>query len=117
MSTSEVFVISETPSLASALVELLEADGLPVVAVHDLGVVGEMRSVESKQQPPVLICASNGFHCESARRWRDGELNDSDLVVVGTRDPELRSHGHLHVVPLPLHPHELLDLVHSLLHN
>jgi len=36
-------------------------------------------------------------------------------VVVGTRDPALRSAGRLHVVRLPLEPQKLLELVRDLL--
>jgi len=116
MPASEVFVIGETPSLASALVGLLEADGLPVIEVHDIEVAEEIETAHGcREGHPVLICASNGFHCESAQRWKKSSLKDSDLVVVGTRDPLLRSTGHLHVVPLPMRPGELLELVHRLL--
>jgi hypothetical protein len=107
-------VIGETPSLASALVELLETEGVSVVAVRDLCEAEALAGKGPGRGRPLLISASNGHYCPTARKWREGSLRDSELVVVGTRDPELRSSGHLHVVPLPLVPGEFLELVREL---
>ena len=107
-------VIGETPSLASALVELLETEGVGVVSVGDLREVEALAGKGPLAAHPLLISASNGHYCPTARRWREGCLRDSDLIVVGTRDPGLRSAGHLHVVSLPLVPDEFLTLVREL---
>lgn len=109
-----VVVIGETPSLASALVELLETEGVGVIAVRDLREAEAMARKGPLPPRPLLISASNRHSCPTARRWRMGSLHESDLVVVGTRDPMLRSSGRLHVVPLPLVPEEFLTLVRDL---
>jgi hypothetical protein len=114
MAESAVVVIGETPSLASALVELLETEGVRVVAVHDLREAELLAGKDPLPAHPLLISASNGHYCPTARQWPEGSLRDSELVVVGTRDPDLRSCGRLHVVPLPLVPTEFLDLVREL---
>jgi len=107
-------VVGETPSLASALVDLLRSEGLAVGVVRD---VREAAALPPKapSAPRLFISASNSRHCETADRWQAGWLEGTDLIVVGTRDPDLRSEGRLHIVPLPLIPAEFLALVRSLL--
>ena len=109
-----VVVIGETASLAAALVELLETEGVGVVAVRDLQEAETLAGKGPVPPRPLLISASNGHYCPTARRWPEGSLRDSELVVVGTRDPGLRSSGRLHVVPLPLVPADFLNLVREL---
>lgn len=112
--SATVLVVAETPSLARSISDLLEIEGFRVRSVtdprqelsHELD--GEGRSVS------LVICASNGFGCETARRWMRGEVSDLDLVVVGSRDPDLRSGAHIYVVGLPLAPDAFLTLVHHL---
>ncbi|HXQ48698.1 MAG TPA: hypothetical protein VN842_02825 [Thermoplasmata archaeon] len=114
MDECAVVVIGETASLAAALVELLETEGVGVVAVRDLQEAETLAGKGPVPPHPLLISASNGHYCPTARRWPEGPLRDSELVVVGTRDPGLRSTGRLHVVPLPLVPSEFLNLVREL---
>jgi hypothetical protein len=109
-----VVVVGETPSLAASLVELLEADGVSVVSVRELREAEALVRSGSLEPRPLVISASNRHYCLTARRWRMGSLKESELVVVGTRDPLLRSSGRLHVVPLPLIPEEFLGLVRNL---
>ncbi len=111
---AEVLVVEETPSLAGSLVGLLEADGLAVRRFADLH-GAESYHADGHVPHPVVVVASNGHDCPSAHRWALGPLREAALVVIGTRDPELRSAGRLHVVRLPLEPNGLLDLVRGLL--
>jgi len=114
MPETGVVVVGETPSLAASLVELLETDGVRVVSVHELREAEALVREGSLDPRPLVISASNRHYCPTARRWRMGSLRDSELVVVGTRDPLLRSSGRLHVVALPLIPEEFLGLVREL---
>lgn len=107
---TEVLVIEETASLAASLVSLLESEGLVVRALPDLG-AAERYHAASGRPHPVVVVASNTHLSPSAARWGLGPLRSSTLVVVGTRDPALRSSGRLHVVHLPLDPERLLELV------
>jgi hypothetical protein len=111
---TEVLVVEETPSLAGSVVSLLEAEGLTVSAFPDLA-GAEGYHDRSGLSHPLVVVASNGHYCPTASRWALGALGEADLVVVGTRDPALRSAGRLHVVHLPLEPERFLDLVHRLL--
>jgi hypothetical protein len=110
----DVIVIEETPSLARSVVTLLESDGLQVAPVHSVREVPGLLAADPSDCP-VLVSASNGHYCESARRWVDGELGEGHLVVVGTRDPLLQSKGRLHVIALPLQPAQLIELIRKLL--
>lgn len=116
MTSPDVIVVEETPSLARSLVTLLESDGLEVTPAHLLREIPGLLGVEGAD-PPVLVIASNSHYCESARRWAEGGLGDGELVVVGTRDPLLHSRGRLHVVSLPLDPVQLIALIRSLLRS
>ena len=107
-------MVDETPSLGGSVVALLEADGLAVRRFADLH-GAESYHTGAGGSHPVVVVASNAHYCPSASRWALGALRDADLVVVGTRDPALRSAGRLHVVRLPLEPQNLLELVRDLL--
>jgi hypothetical protein len=111
---AEVLVVEETPSLGGSVVSLLEADGLAVRTFADLHAAESYHARAGAPHPLVLV-ASNGHFCPSASRWALGDLRDAHLVVVGTRDPALRSAGRLHFVRLPLEPEGLLELVHGLM--
>ena len=113
---SEVLVVDETPSLGGSVVSLLEADGLAVRRFADLHGAESYHSGAGGSHP-VVVVASNAHYCPSASRWALGALRDAHLVVVGTRDPALRSAGRLHVVRLPLEPAGFLELVRALLGN
>jgi hypothetical protein len=111
---TEVLVVDETPSLGSSVVALLESDGVRVRRFPDLA-GAEGYHARAGAPHPVVVVASNAHYSPSAGRWALGGLRDSHLVVVGTRDPALRSAGRLHVVRLPLEPEGLLGLLRSLL--
>lgn len=111
---AEVLVVDETPSLGGSVVALLEADGLAVRRFADFH-GAESYHAAANALHPVVVVASNAHYCPSASRWALSALRDADLVVVGTRDPALRSAGRLHVVRLPLEPERLLELVRGLL--
>jgi hypothetical protein len=111
---AEVLVVEETPSLAGSVVSLLESDGLTVRAFPDLH-DAESYHARAGAPHPLVVVASNTHYCPTASRWALGDLRDAHLVIVGTRDPALRSAGRLHVVRLPLEPRGLLELIHGLL--
>jgi len=115
MNAEEVLVVDETPSLGGSVVALLESEGLAVRRFADLH-GAESYHTATGAPHTVVVVASNTHYCPSAGRWALGALRDADLVVVGTRDPALRSAGRLHVVPLPLDPQGLLELVRGFLH-
>ena len=102
-----VLVVGETPSLGRAIVELLEADGLSVQFVLDVK--------QARGRYPAVVAACNNVYCSTFRTWLRGELPDSELVVVGTRDPLVRSSSGVHQVDLPLRPKNLLAVVNRLL--
>ncbi len=116
MVTAEVLVVEETPSLASSLVAFLEAHGIPVRRFPGLS-AAESYHAGGCVAHPLVVVASNSHYCSSANRWCQGPLREADLVVVGTRDPALRSSDGLHVVRLPLEPARLLELVQGILHR
>ena len=109
----EVLVVDETPSLGSSLVSLLEAEGLPFRRFAALP-AAEIYHERSGTAHPVVVVASNAHYCPTASRWALGDLRHAHLIVVGTRDPALRSAGRLHVVRLPLEPERFLELVRGL---
>lgn len=109
----EVLVVDEAASLGSALVALLEVEGLRVRRFPDL-VAAEAHQQGAGGPLPVLVVASNAHQSPSLTRWPQGSLRDAKLVIVGTRDPTLTSHGALHVIRLPLDPGRLLELVRQL---
>ena len=114
MPAHEVLVVDETPSLGGSVVSLLEADGLAVRRFADLH-GAESYHTGTGIPHHLVVVASNTHYCPSAGHWALGSLRDADLVVVGTRDPALRSAGRLHVVRLPLEPPRFLELIRGLL--
>jgi hypothetical protein len=110
---SEVLVVEETPSLAGSIVSLLESEGYPARPFADLRGAEEYH-VRAGLDHPVVVVASNTHFCPTASRWALGPLRDAALIVVGTRDPALRSAGRLHVLALPLRTDGLLDAVRRL---
>jgi hypothetical protein len=111
---AEILLVEETASLAGSLGALLEADGFSVRRFPAIGDAEAFHAAEPRPHP-VVVVASNAHFCPSAGRWPLGPLREAALLVVGTRDPALRSSGRLHVVRLPLEPEELLRLVRGLL--
>jgi len=110
---AELLVVDETPSLGGSIVSLLETEGYAVRRFADLH-GAESYHTGSGGPHPVVVVASNTHYCGSASRWALGSLHDANLVVVGTRDPALRSAGRLHVVHLPLEPPKFVELIRSL---
>ncbi len=110
----ELLVVEETPSLAGSIVSLLEAEGVRIRTFPDLA-EAEAYHARAGALHPLVLVASNAHYSPSTSRWALGVLRDAHLVVVGTRDPALRSAGRLHVVRLPLEPAALLRLVRELL--
>lgn len=115
MMQEKVELIAETPSLAGAIQELLEADGIEVKVALDFSQAARDVGATGSHPPPLLLVACNAHHCDSARRWRRSPLGRRPLLVVGARDPELHDGGQLHLVSLPLQPRQLLRQVHELL--
>lgn len=111
MGEASVVVVGETPSLGRALVDLLEADGLSVQYRTSL----ESSGTPGAGAPTVIVVASNTPYCATARRWLDGELGTSRLVVVGSRDPRVAPGSGIHRVPLPLRAAPFLQTVRGLL--
>jgi hypothetical protein len=115
MTGRAILVSGENPSLASALADLFLADDLPLSVVRSLDELVGPEGDRSSPEASVVVLASRGYRSPTAREWATGRWPDSDLVVVGSRDPGLRSRGRFHVVPLPLVPAELLSMVRWLL--
>ncbi len=111
MAEPSIVVVGETPSLGRALVDLLEADGLSVQYRPHL----ESAGVPGSGPAPVIVVASNTPYCATARRWLDGELGSSRLVVVGSRDPRVAPGSGIHRVSLPLRAAPFLQTVRGLL--
>jgi hypothetical protein len=110
-----VLVVRENPSLASALADLFQADGLTVSTVRSLEELGHAPEGPVSRQSTIVVVASKGFESPTTREWATGKWSGTDLVLIGARDPGLRSRGRFHVVRLPLVPKELLRLIRSLL--
>ena len=108
MTSAEVVVVGETPSLGRSIVDLLHAEGVPCRLVHDL-------TPADLGARSVVVVACNESYCVTARRWSRGEMPGHRLVVVGARDPLLDSMRGLDVVPLPLRAGPLVALVRRLL--
>ncbi len=117
MPAGTILVVRENPSLASALADLFQADGLAVSTVRSLEELSRGPAGELRPSAAIVVVASKGFDSPTTREWATGKWNDTDLVLIGARDPGLRSRGRFHVVPLPLVPKELLRMVHSLLES
>ncbi len=106
MSTG-VLVVGETPSLGRAIVDVLEAGGIPAQFVLD--------SNESKESYRAVVAACNAPYCSTVRKWLRGELPGSSLVVVGTRDPLALTSPGVRRIDLPLRPKSFVAVVRSLL--
>jgi len=113
MSAPGVLVVGETPSLGRSIADLLEASGVPARYVDNVASAEPLASLASRY--PVVISACNERVCATARRWVLGALPDVELVVVGSRDPQIPRARQVHLVPLPLLPVRLLGMVHALL--
>ena len=111
MEETSVLVVGETPSLGRALVDLLEADGVSVRYLPNLG-DSEKSRVEA---PSVIVVASNSPYCSTARRWLGGEFSASRLVVVGSRDPMVSPVSGIYRISLPLQAAPFLQTVRLLL--
>ncbi|MGC2033909.1 MAG: hypothetical protein WA761_00515 [Thermoplasmata archaeon] len=112
MGESAVLVVGETPSLGRSIVDLLEAENVPVRLVRDVDEEPSLLSLSSRF--PIVIAACNGYICTTARRWARGELPDVAMIVVGARDPELAFMPGIHTVSLPLRPNPFLSLVRAI---
>lgn len=111
MPGSRVLVVAETPSLARSLSYLLESAGIPTDTVAALE-GGESRATATEPVGhSLIIAASSGPYCATARRWIQGGFPGTELIVVGSRDPTLASAPHIRQVDLPLRPGDLLELV------
>lgn len=110
----EVVVVAETPSLGSAVYELLSSGGLEVVLAKDLDDAILHHGRSEAELPKVLVSAPANRYSETARHWADGPFRRVPLVVVGTRDPGLPGAERMHFVTLPLSPPDLLELVRRL---
>jgi hypothetical protein len=113
MEGAEVLVIGETPSLGRAIADLLESSDLAVRYARDVATEVPLENFAGRF--PVVVAASTGLACATARRWSRGELPGAELVVVGERDATVSARDHLHFVSLPLRPQEFLELVRRLL--
>lgn len=109
----EVLIVAETPGLARAIGELLGSDhlgcryvrGLPELTAETPGTPGA---------PALIIAASDAPDSPTARAWIRGELPDTELIVVGTRDPTIGSAPGIHLLRLPLPPKLFLRFVRAL---
>lgn len=110
----QVWVISETPSLSQAVLDLLRTVGFDTEVVHRLEEAEVLERAKPSPQPPVLVSASNRVLCESYHRWRQSPLHSSAMIVLGGRDPTLNGEANLYVVRLPLRTFDFLDLVQRL---
>ena len=115
MSDARVLIVAETPSLARSLSYLLEAAGIATDTVPTLEPVAQSASAGPARPADLIIAASNGPYCVTARRWSPAEYPGTQLIVVGSRDPSIASVPKIHRVGLPLRPAALLDLVHEYL--
>lgn len=111
MPDSRVLVVAETPSLARSLNYLLESAGIPTDTVASLEDGGARPSATEGGGHPLIIAASSGPYCATARRWVQGGFPGTELIVVGSRDPTLANARRIHQVDLPLKPGDLLELV------
>jgi hypothetical protein len=112
MELAPILVVGETPSLGRSIVDLLESGSLPCQFVLDLEEVGPLANLSERY--PVVVAACNEAYCSTVRRWSRGEFPRVSFVVVGSRDPALRSVPGLRTIPLPLVPDRLLSVIRSL---
>lgn len=109
MSSSDLVVVAETPSLGRSVLDLLESGGHSGRLVLDLP--SELPTDWVRSNDPVVVVACNAAFCRTARRWARGEFPSVRLVVVGSRDPVLATLPQVEVVGLPLNPSALLTAV------
>jgi hypothetical protein len=117
MAHPRVLVVGETPSLATAVEVLLYAEAIPTSSVPAADLLRRLKLVRASSRFPVVVAACNEPSCQTARFWTDEAFPGVNLVVVGGRDPSVRSAGRLHLVRLPLDPSEFIALVRTLLRD
>jgi len=107
-----VLVVGETPSLGRSIVDLLESEGVPARYTDELPREGTVASRGGRF--PVVVAASNGHYCATARQWGANVGAGTALIVVGSRDPYVPL-AHIELVALPLVPSRFLLRIRSLL--
>ncbi|MGA8542037.1 MAG: hypothetical protein WB947_00620 [Thermoplasmata archaeon] len=112
MGPSPVLVVGETPSLGRSVADLLESGNIPYRFVY--AIESEIPLETLFERYPVVISACNEVFCSTARRWSRGELPGVRLIVVGSRDPALRSMSGLRQLSLPVLPARLRSLLRTL---
>ncbi|HTT14777.1 MAG TPA: hypothetical protein VMG81_03240 [Thermoplasmata archaeon] len=105
-------MVGETPSLGRSIVDLLESVGIPARFALDVDAVAPLETLGRRH--PLLVVASNGYFCATARRWSQGAIPGVALVVVGSRDPAVAVLRGIHRIPLPLVPDQLVTTVRGL---
>jgi hypothetical protein len=115
MPARTALVIGETPSLATAVADLLLADGLDVVLLSTLADGETWAATAEPGALFVVVAAANGHRCETVLRWPESALHQCDLVVVGAREVDRTYRPRLHIVPLPLDPRQFVALIRGLL--
>lgn len=113
MPDSRVLVVAETPSLARSLSYLLEAAGIATDTVNSLEGTEGKSGLPGTGPYALVIAASSGPFCTTARRWESSRHAGTPLIVVGSRDPSLARSPQIQQVGLPLRPADLLDLVRA----
>ena len=108
-----VVVVSETHSLGSSLSDLLRSTGIRIETTTPLEAMEMLGPDMGTGRRSLIIAASTGFECLTARRWAQGAFPDSALIVVGSRDPTLRKIAGAKLVSLPITVEEFLDLVRA----
>jgi hypothetical protein len=111
MEEAPVLVVAETASLAQAVVDLLEAGGIPTHSVPDLRLEPGSTASSLPPQYHVVVAACNEHYCRTGRQWMRHPMAGVELVVVGCRDPALVPSSRMHVVPLPLVATDFLSLM------
>ncbi len=112
MDPPRVLVVGETPSLGRSIADLLDAGGVSAEYVLDVEAIQPLSELSRRFR--VLVAASNSPYCTTGRRWLRGEMPGVDLVVVGSRDPQVEDSTGLHRVGLPLIPEDFLRLLRTL---
>jgi hypothetical protein len=106
-----VVVMRETPSLASALTDFLDGEGIPAILRPIAPLEGILRGGAVPAGASILISTCSAFRCEIVEQWQAGAFPDTELIVIGSRDPAVRTGNGLYRIDLPLSPSELLALV------
>jgi len=113
MERPTVLVVGETPSLGRSVTDLLESADVRTQYVGDLRRETPLSSLGGRFS--IVVAASSGYYCATARQWIRGELPNVRLVVVGSRDPVLTGAGGVEIVALPLEPGRFLEMIRGLL--